>query len=296
MKFLKSSQVRKLIPSSVSAVLVVIGMYSIPFAEQEPPMAKISYKDTVSWEGQFTKREQAEIRSFFDSKGLGYRLYGWSRVLKEDIDGDGSPEYIVNAVIKTAKKGIGSESFFVLRRTSGGFSFLTYKPAEHDPGLNNVRRIYTLDIDGDGRKEIVDQRAYDTGNGVPPFYALVLNYEDSRLSPAYVNESYAPVTFEDLDDDGILELIELANEFNVIHPDGLWPIVYAWDGKRYKDSSYRFKDFYAGKLLEFKEILEDTLRSQREREMKFGKGSLLKKNIIAAMKRYIQRIQNILSQ
>ncbi|MEE8526907.1 MAG: VCBS repeat-containing protein, partial [Thermoanaerobaculia bacterium] len=109
--------------------------------------------------------------AYFDSPGHEFALFRDSQIVKVDLDGDGRADYLVNALVEGSANVRRQESLLVLRQEGDGFEALSYIPTVTDPGLRLRRRIYTVDFDGDGLADVVDQRQYDIATEEAAFYA-----------------------------------------------------------------------------------------------------------------------------
>ncbi len=242
------------------------------------------------WSDGFSDTEKALVRTSI--KAHGARLERtWSRILRADLDGDAKPEYVVTALIGDPQER-PKRIIAILRRTEHRDDWITHSPDNTRTGQWWKRRIYTIDFDGDGLEDIVDQRFFHIGGGEAERYALILKFDGKSLKPVYSNDSYDVVRFEDLDNDAQVELIEITDEFGI--PIGVfWPVVYRWRNGKWVEDSASFPEFYAGKAAIYRAALRDAVESSALLEEKLGQPSWLHQGIIRAMEAYLTRVSEI---
>ena len=257
----------------------------------ERQRADISFEDLPS-------HERVKLRAYLD-KQVARVSGGWTRVIKEDLDGDGKPEYVVTVELArdTGKKGV--RVFAVVKDVEANTRLITYAPENTDPGLGKARKIFTVDFDGDGKKDVVEQRGYPIGGSSPERYCLILKYDGESLKKVYSAWAHNDCSLVDLDGDGKLELIESTNEFQVpIHPRFLWPVVNQWRDGRWQPAPEAFPDFYQRKV----QLYADRLELAREKAALskdiFRESSLpdLNEEIVKVMETYLARVKKIVGQ
>jgi len=277
-------------------VIFLMGLaFCYPFnhvrASSKMERADIAFEDLPA-------QERGKLRAFLDRQGTRVE-WGWTRVLKDDLDRDGRPEYVVTVVLTQGAGEKGVRVFAIVKDLRGDTRLITYAPENTNPGLGKARRIFTVDFDGDGKKDVVDQRGYHIGGSSPESYCLILKYDGESLKKAYSAWTHDDCSLVDLDGDGKLELIEPTNEFQVpIHPQFLWPVVYQWRDGRWQISSEAFPDFYRKKVQLYAERLELARKDAARSKEMFEESGLASPDdeIVKVMGTYLARAKKIVGQ
>ncbi len=112
-----------------------------------------------------------------------------------DLNGDGHDEFVIGqadgVVMVCDREG----------KPLPGWPFKTRHSVYHTPQV--------IDVDGDGRLDVVFTAWNPEGVGKQAGYVMALSRDGNPLPgyPKYIGKSIAPLTFADLDDDGYLEMI-----------------------------------------------------------------------------------------
>lgn len=112
-----------------------------------------------------------------------------------DLNGDGRDEFVIGqadgVVMVCDREG----------KPLTGWPFKTKHSIYHTPQI--------IDLDGDGRLDVVFTAWNPEGIGKQAGYVMALNRDGNPLPgyPKYIGKSIAPLTFADLDGDGYLEMI-----------------------------------------------------------------------------------------
>lgn len=248
-----------------------------------------------TWIGNFTSGEKRQIANYL-AKSDEFILYKGSYVIRDDLDGDDTADFVINLKVKgsTGRYG-GMEHIVVLRMINESFSLSTATKKAFCPGFSPGRKLSLMDIDDDGLKDIVDQRVYDIGIGQPENETLVLHNDRRKFTQVFSRQSFGPVEVQDLDGDGKVELVEPTNEFKIFWDSVLWPVVYRWERTGFRDASREFSEFYGKRLPDFRETHSAAKKKNSAFKKKIGKDSPIYVNVMRAMDRYIQRAQAISS-
>lgn len=245
--------------------------------------------ERLQWVGSFDDSEKQELLPVFQSNGCGLRLFAYSQIVKDDLDGDGRSDFLANALSEDQR-----EHVMALVGAKDGYRCLASASATNDPGIRRQRKIFTVDFDGDGMKDVVDQHQYDLSGEEAGFHAMVLKFTGESLDPVYSKDSFGALSFENLDADRSYELIEMTNEFKIPYDVAFWPIVYQWNGERFAEASNKFPDFYAGRAAFYREILSEAVADNEKFLAKTGRENPVKLNIVRAMEAYLGRIEAML--
>jgi hypothetical protein len=129
--------------------------------------------------------DQDAVREILQQKGIEQPKVKITQVLRADLDGDGIDEELLSAtndrpdqrdrVLATADPQPGDYTLVVFRKLADGEAQDTvvdgeYYPkgwdrnAPHDPSVRDVLAI--LDVDGDGRLEVLVRKRYHEGGGI----------------------------------------------------------------------------------------------------------------------------------
>ena len=121
--------------------------------------------------------------------------FGTSLAPIADLDGDGRDEFIIaqadGTITVCDRNG----------RALSGWPFKTGHAIYHAPRI--------IDIDGDGRPDLVFTAWNPEGVGVRAGYIMALSRNGTPLAgyPKYIGKTVAPLTFADLNNNGYLEMI-----------------------------------------------------------------------------------------
>jgi hypothetical protein len=131
------------------------------------------------------------VRDFLASRGLPKPEVKITQILRADLDGDGEEEVLLSATNYEAEEGsaptssrAGNYSFVLLRQVRGGkvetklISGEFYKKDNTFDAPNVHRVAAILDLDGDGKMELVVTRNYYEGGTT-----TVYRYRPSSLKP-----------------------------------------------------------------------------------------------------------------
>lgn len=127
--------------------------------------------------------EQA-VATLLKNKGIGGTKANITRIVKVDLDGDGSYEVIISAACLRWAENFGDAShaaqkgdysFVILRRVRGGRAetdllvgdFYPRQVKDTTPNLHEIAGV--MDLNGDGRMEIVVRWQYFEGGGADVF-------------------------------------------------------------------------------------------------------------------------------
>jgi len=232
------------------------------------------------------------LSSFLESEGGKVDLPS-TVIVKDDLDGDGSSEFVVPIILAEKEQSHGKHGLAVVRNLNSRPSLVTFFPENNDPGIRNRREIVTCDFDDDGTQDIVERRFYDIGGGEAEHFCLILKYHRRSLVPVYAHMSYDDCALVDLDNDNVTELIESRNEFQ-IPALPYWPVIYRWRNGAWQDAQREFPDFYRSRLPKYMRALEHAYQAQKEYKEKTGEINELDQEIIGAMEVYIARIKSFL--
>ena len=244
------------------------------------------------WSGDFSEDEKASILTYLESRDARFER-AWTRILKEDLDGDAIPDYIVSVLMREAPDGQEAPVLAVLKHNKGQYAMVVHALRNQSLGFPGARRIYTIDFDADGLKDVVDQRFYHIGGGEAERYCLVLNFEGNSLTSVYSKMSYDIVEFRDLDGNGRYELIEMTNELG-IPSSSFWPVLYEWTNASWVAAPESYPSYYAERAQLFRATLEAARKENAVYESKTGRPSPYNQLVIKTMEDYLSRVSQIL--
>lgn len=242
----------------------------------------------INWAGLlFTQKETTfsddEKKALIDYIHKGSSGFGFSPnavVYKEDLDGDGRKEYIATLTIKPALPFHYGQVIALLIPKEKGFTIRVVSSPLH-MWLGLTVSIKFADIDGDGLKEIVEQRVQqeDPENPTYNIYDTVI-YKNNGTTflEIYRRRNYDHLHFRDLNGDGRIEILETRNDTPVKtsekdriamdHVDQKWQWIniYEWDGIKLQMVNEKHLPFYIEKQKVYRELLEKT-----KKEIESGK-------------------------
>lgn len=255
--------------------------------------ARHSRNQQIKWIGEFKETEKQELINFFDDTDKELDIYSSTQVVKTDLDSDGRPEYVANLLFESQKPFHYGESLCFVSRNGNTFEVSIIGDPITDPGLRAMRRIQAIDIDGDGFKEVVDQRVYHiSGDEEASILAVIFKNRGMTFRNVYRRYVYDYLTFEDLDDDGRVEIMESINEFKLVRGGASnWINIYNWSGATLDRTSSKYPDFYMQKEEEYKKILSDSIAIMKQYRKKTGRNNPIYDDIINAMNSYLERIE-----
>ncbi len=186
-------------------------------------------------------------------------------VFRHDFDGDGTDEIVVHWRSCT---GGSTELLFVRDEENRRTVLLDFKPPDWQ-GLGGDENAdghdwEVLDLDGDGKKELIVKPS--TCHSRP--YVIPVIFSISRSIPG-VRSNLPPGgwSFEDLDHDNLYEAIKWTSVGENTIWTSPWPVVYEQTGKVFRESSKRYRKWYA---TTFRKQLEDQI-AQAEQMAKGGR-------------------------
>lgn len=248
----------------------------------------------VQWASDVTAPERREIATLFSDHKWGLDLFSASRVLKTDLDGDSDADYVVTAFVAEPQPFYYGEALVAVTRSPAGLSRIVIESPVDDTGLG-VRRIEFVDIDADGLRDIVDQRAFDVGANEPNFYQIIFKNERTSFSVVYRRNTYDFLRLEDGNQDGRIDVIEAMNESGVdTTPSIVWSNIYTWSKTGLVPDPARFRTFYTRRLAEYRRQLAEEESSNASFIKQVGKPNPDAVRNIEALKTYIQRTEGLL--
>ena len=270
--------------------LLVALLLSLSVAAAPPRSTPTRDGSAPEWANDMTAVEAEWLMQEILSM-TGLKVQEITHVLREDLDGDGRTDYVLAPSARAGQRGMPA-LLAVLRRGERSEVVRADQPAG-DSGLPHRRELRALDIDGDGRKDVVDQHHFFIGGGEPSAHAKVWRNTSSGFQLAYARDSFAAVHFDDRDGDGLPELLDFTNEARLDHANALWPVLYRWKVDRFVDSSSEFPDLYADRIERFTELLKYAEEQNADYRSKTGRDNDYYLTMISTMREYIKRAKQI---
>ncbi len=215
---------------------------------KENKQKKLAGTRKIQWIGKLTEKEKNELRDFFDHVHKEFDLWG-SQVLKSDLDGDGKSEYVIHTLlIEDPKPYRLGEVLGVINKKTDKFNVTII----HGPYVDTAsiqRKLQVFDLDGDGVKDIIVQYEYESYGEQPSHSATIYRNERTSFRMVYGGNMDDWLTFEDLDGDGQLEILEAVNEGREgeVSSKYYWVNIYQWEGSTFKTNPSEFLNFYLRK-------------------------------------------------
>ena len=129
------------------------------------------------------------------TRRIGPRQYSESSIFG-DIDNDGDQDIIAT---------YGKEGTIVVFKNDGGGSFDKGTEIYKDTKVRHVQRVYCLDLNKDGKKELFCAK----GPWGPPGRSIALTYDDGKATKVWesaANTGFHGFDFADVDGDGDLDM------------------------------------------------------------------------------------------
>jgi len=234
--------------------ICLLGIFLVAMAH-----AKNMTEDSkIKWVGKFEQSEKNDLRDFI-RQGKKYFVYSRAepKIIKVDLENDGTIEYIVSSVFKNLPSELITDVFVVVRKNKGRLVANDYKSQLGDPGLLNKRIVYLEDFDGDGLVDIIDQRFFHGSDEDPGFFGFILKNNGNKFSPVYEKESFGKIVLKDLNNDGVKELIEMISVFKMYYTEARWQHIYVWKKENFVKANEDFPGFYLEKLKVYQELLAE---------------------------------------
>lgn len=252
---------------------------------------KARRNQSMKWFGGVTKDEEKEFVDYFDTVNREFVLFSLSQILKDDLDGDGRAEYVVNLLVEEPQPFYYGEVLAVAARERDAFRVIVVSGPNHT--IKRHRRMQLLDVTGDGLKEIIEQDSWGAHDEAPERSGVIYKNDDMRFRVVYKRNNYDFLQFEDLDGKGTLEVLEKRREtpFGFYAGiDGWWVNIYNWDGTGFEKTNSKYLSFYLEKAKYYQGVLDRSIKRNEKYKRKAGKDNLLEKNRIRAMREYLRRI------
>ncbi len=247
---------------------------------------------SMKWFGGFTKDEEREFVDYFDTVNREFVLFSLSQILKDDLDGDGRAEYVVNLLVEEPQPFYYGEVLAVVARERDTFKIIVVSGPNHT--IKRHRRMQLLDVTGDGLKEIIEQDSWGVHDEAPERLGVIYKNDDMRFRVVYKRNNYDFLQFRDIKGDGPLEVLEKRREMPFgfyAGRDGWWVNIYNWDGSGFQKTNSKHISFYIEKAKYYQGVLDGAIKSNERYKRKTGKDNPLDEKIIKAMREYLRRIE-----
>lgn len=308
------------IPIAVVCLFFIEGM-AVEYKEEEiyefwveKEKSYAEYTDiskVINWAGvlftkeetTFKKEEKTRLVDYVQNRPSGFGFKPNSVVYKEDLDGDGKVEYIATLVIRPAQPFHYGEVIAVLIPEQKGFKIRVVSPPLHIGG-GYIISLQFVDIDGDGLKEIVEQREDEGLGSYDVFDSVIYKNDNMFIHEIYRRSNYDRLSFADLNGDGQMEVLETRNETPIktndpkrkameyFDPKWQWINIYNWDGMKLQLVNEKHLPFYIERQKIYRSLLETSkkeIESRKERKLI----TIEDEEASETMKFYIDRIEKM---
>jgi hypothetical protein len=258
---------------------------------------KSSRDKGVEWGPGISDSEKKHLREYFDTLNPDYDLSPYSRVIKSDLDGDGSHEFLGNLVLRNPKPGRFGEVLCIVAPRGRDFQ----ASAIVGPRMTLLisGRLHAEDVSGDGVPEIVEESVEGEGETEPANRFTVYQRGPTGYSPLLSESGYSFIEMKDLDGDKNPEIlqkdVDLPGEF-IVEPTVLWTKIFAYRGNELKRSDASYSAFYKNLRTEYQDALSKEEVRNEEFKKKVGRDNEVFKETIQVIRRYLLRIDSIASR
>ena len=262
------------------------------------------YEDTyqerdrfISWIGEFSKDEKSGLLAYIDNEEKIFTITRRSVVAKALLGRSDKFAYVTNLDVKDPKPSYyGQVVCLVEMKNSKYIISPLSSPIHLDTGIR--LKFHFVDIDGDGLKEIIEERRLEGDPENPTagdYVGAIYKNTNMKFNEIYREQHYDFLKFKDLDNDSRFEILETVNELPYEtyqeDPKWRWINIFQWNGARLEQVNNKFLLFYLEQEKLYRTLLQEASAKVAENR---------KRGIINiwnttedTMKAYIDRIEKM---